>query len=45
MSEQCVWCEDFIVDSIQCSLSQKNEYEPDKNGLRLIKFDKPDFAF
>ena len=45
LSEQCVLCGDFMVDSIQCSLSQKDEYEPDKNGLRLIKFDEPDFAF
>ena len=45
LSEQCVLCGDFLVDSIQCSLSQKDKYEPDNNGLYLKKFDEPDFVF
>ena len=44
LSEQCVLCGDFMVDSIQCSLSQR-EFEPDKNGLKLKMPREPDFSF
>ena len=44
LSEQCVLCGDFMVDSIQCSLSQV-KLEKDKNGLKLNLPREPDFTF
>ena len=44
LSEQCVLCGDFMVDSIQCSLSQR-KLEKDKNGLKLNLPKEPDFTF
>jgi len=35
LREQCVLCGDFIIDSIQFSLSQKDVFKPDKNGKQL----------
>ena len=45
LSEQCVLCGDFMIDSIQCSLAQKDFFEPDKNGLKLKASREPDFSF
>ena len=45
LSEQCVLCGDFMVDSIQCSLSQRDERELNKNGLKLKMPKEPDFSF
>ena len=45
LSEQCVLCGDFMVDSIQCPLSQKEKFEVDKNGLQLKMPREPDFSF
>ena len=43
LSEQCVLCGDFMVDSIQCSLSLRNEEELKKSGLNISK--EPEFSF
>ena len=45
LSEQCVLCGDFMVDSIQCSLAQKEKFEVDKEGLQLKMPREPDFSF
>jgi hypothetical protein len=42
LSEQCVLCGDFMVDSIQCSLSQR-KVEIDKDGFKLNLPKEPDF--
>ena len=42
LSEQCVLCGDFMVDSIQCSLSLRDEEELKKNGLKMPK--EPEFS-
>jgi len=42
LSEQCVLCGDFMVDSIQCSLSQR-KVELDKDGFKLNLPKEPDF--
>ena len=45
LSEQCVLCGDFMVDSLQCSFSQRDDFIPDKDNLK-IKFTKePEFLF
>ena len=44
LSEQCVLCGDYMVDSIQCSLSQI-KLEKDKDGLKLNMPREPDFSF
>ena len=43
LSEQCVLCGDFMVDSIQCSLSQR-KVEIDKDGFKLNLPKEPDFV-
>ena len=43
LSEQCVLCGDFMVDSIQCSLSLRDEEELKKSGLNISK--EPEFSF
>ena len=35
LSEQCILCGDFMIDSIQYSLDQKDVFKPDKNGVKL----------
>lgn len=45
LSEQCPLCGDFLVDSVQFSLDQKDVFKPDKNGLRLKIPKEPDFLF
>ena len=45
LSEQCVLCGDFIIDSIQFSLSQKDVFKPDKNGLQLKIQREKDFLY
>ena len=35
LGEQCVLCGDFLIDSVQFSLSQKDVFKPDKNGKSL----------
>ena len=45
LSEQCVLCGDFMVDSIQCSLSQRDEKEINQNGVRIKVPIEPDFDF
>jgi hypothetical protein len=36
LKEQCVLCGDFMVDSIQIPLKQKDYFKPDINGLKLV---------
>ena len=43
LSEQCVLCGDYMVDSIQCSLSLRDEEELKKSGLNISK--EPEFSF
>ena len=45
LSEQCVLCGDFMVDSVQYSLDQKDVFEPDNKGLSLQIEREPDFEF
>ena len=45
LSEQCPLCGDFLVDSVQFTLDQKDVFKPDKNGLRLKIPREPDFMF
>ena len=45
LSEQCILCGDFIVDSIQCPLKKKTKFEPDINGLKLIIPNELDFSY
>ncbi len=45
LNEQCILCGDFMVDSIQCSLSQKERFEYDKNNLKLNIQKEPEFTF
>ena len=45
LSEQCVLCGDFMVDSLQCPLSQKDKFEVDKEGLQLNISKEPEFNF
>ena len=43
LSEQCILCGDFLVDSIQNSFTQKESKELEKDGVRL-KFERePEF--
>ena len=35
LKEQCVLCGDFMIDSIQIPLKQKEDFKPDINGLIL----------
>ena len=44
LSKQCVLCGDFLVDSIQCSLNQKDSYV-DSSGYQLSMPKEPDFKF
>ena len=44
LSEQCVLCGDYMVDSIQCSLSQI-KLEKGTDGLKLNMPREPDFSF
>ena len=43
LSEECVLCGDFMIDSLQSSFSPKTEIETDKNGLKLKVFKEPEF--
>ena len=43
LSEQCILCGDFMVDSIQCSLYQRNNLKSDKDGLNLQIIQDPEF--
>ena len=45
LSEQCVLCGDFMVDSVQYSLDQKDVFGPDDKGLSLLIEREPDFDF
>ena len=45
LSEQCVLCGDFMVDSVQYSLDQKDVFGPDDKGLSLQIEREPDFNF
>ena len=45
LSEQCVLCGDFMVDSVQYSLDQKDVFGPDNKGLSLLIEKEPDFEF
>ena len=43
LSEQCILCGDFLVDSIQNSFTQKERKELEKDGVTL-KFERePEF--
>ena len=44
LSEQCVLCGDFMIDSLQSSFSPRTEIESDKNKLKLDVFKEPDFS-
>ena len=44
LSEQCVLCGDFMIDSLQSSFSPRTEIESDKNKLKLDIFKEPDFS-
>ena len=35
LEDQCVLCGDFMIDSIQMPLKQKEDFKPDINGLKL----------
>ena len=43
LSEECVLCGDFMIDTLQSSFSPKTEIETDKNGLKLKVFKEPEF--
>ena len=45
LNEQCILCGDFMVDSIQCSLSQKEHFEVDNKNLKLNMPKEPEFSF
>ena len=44
LSEQCVLCGDFMIDSLQTSFSPRTDLEADKDGLRLKEIREPDFS-
>ena len=45
LGEQCVLCGDFLVDSVQYTLDQKDVFKPDKNGFKLKIEKEFDFEF
>ena len=46
LSEQCILCGDFVVDSIQFTLDQKDGvFKPDKNNMKLNAQREFDFDF
>ena len=45
LSEQCVLCGDFLLDSVQFSLAQKESLDTDKDGYKLKLAREPDFDF
>ena len=44
LSEQCVLCGDFMIDSLQSSFSPRTEIDSDNNRLKLEAFKEPDFS-
>ena len=45
LCEQCVLCGDFMIDSVQYSLDQKDVFKADKNGLILQIEKENEFDF
>ena len=45
LCEQCILCGDFMIDSVQYSLDQKDVFKADKKGLILQIQREPDFNF
>ena len=35
LSEQCVLCGDYMVDSIQCSVCKPKKFKPSSDGYRI----------